>query len=44
LAPGFAGLYQINVLVPTAVAPGNAVSLVLSISGAQSNSVTIAVQ
>jgi uncharacterized protein (TIGR03437 family) len=44
LAPGFAGLYQVNALVPAAVTPGNAVSLVLSIGGVQSNLVTIAVQ
>jgi uncharacterized protein (TIGR03437 family) len=44
LAPGFAGLYQVNVLVPASVTPGNAVSVVLSIAGLQSNTVTIAVQ
>jgi len=44
LAPGFAGLYQVNALVPIAVTPGSAVSLVMAISGFQSNTVTIAVQ
>jgi uncharacterized protein (TIGR03437 family) len=44
LAPGFVGLYQVNAQVSTSVTPGSAVSLVLSISGVQSNSVTIAVQ
>ncbi len=44
LAPGFAGLYQVNVLVPTSVTPGSAVSVVMSIAGVQSNTVTIAVQ
>ena len=38
------GLYQVNVLVPTGVIPGNAVPVVLNIGGVVSNTVTIAVQ
>lgn len=44
LAPTFVGLYQINVQVPAAVAPGNTVPLIVSIGGATANAVTIAVQ
>jgi len=51
LAPGFAGLYQVNVQVPQSVIPGNAVPVVLSYFGpggigtaVTSNTVTIAVQ
>jgi len=44
LTPGFAGLYQVDVQVPLTVAGGNAVQVVLSIGGATSNTVTIAVQ
>lgn len=44
LAPGFVGLYQVNVRVPTGVAPGSAVPVVLTTGGATSNTVTIAVR
>jgi uncharacterized protein (TIGR03437 family) len=44
LAPEFAGLYQVNAVVPPAALSGDNVSLVLSIGGVQSNTVTIAVQ
>jgi len=44
LAPGFAGLYQVNALVPDDAPLGNSVSLVISIGGVQSNTVTIAIQ
>ncbi len=44
LAPGFAGLYQVNAVVPAAALSGDAVNLVISIGGVQSNTVTIAVQ
>jgi uncharacterized protein (TIGR03437 family) len=44
LAPGFAGLYQVNVLVPTSINPGSAVPVVLSMGAVPSNTVTIAVQ
>jgi len=43
LAPGYAGLYQVNVLVPASVAAGSAVPVWISIGGANSNTVTIAV-
>lgn len=44
LAPGFAGLTQVNVRVPTNVQPGSAVPLKMSAGEATSNTVTIAVQ
>jgi uncharacterized protein (TIGR03437 family) len=44
LAPGFVGLYQVNVQVPDSAPTGAAVPVVLTIGGASSNSVTIAVQ
>jgi uncharacterized protein (TIGR03437 family) len=44
LAPTLVGLYQVNVLVPASVSPGNTVPVVLSVGGAASNGVTIAVQ
>ncbi|MCZ6489067.1 MAG: SMP-30/gluconolactonase/LRE family protein, partial [Acidobacteria bacterium] len=44
LAPGFVGLYQVNVEVPQGVSPGAAVPLMLTISGVPSNTVTIAVE
>jgi uncharacterized protein (TIGR03437 family) len=44
LAPGFAGLYQVNAVVPDTVASGDNINLVLSIGGVQSNTVTIAIQ
>jgi len=44
LAPGFVGLYQVNALMPAGIAPGTATSLILSIGGVQSNTVTIATQ
>ena len=44
LAPGFVGLYQVNALVPAGVAPGSAVPVKISVGGATSNTVTIAVQ
>jgi len=43
LAPGYVGLYQVNVLVPGTVSAGSAVQVSLSIGGATSNTVTIAV-
>jgi uncharacterized protein (TIGR03437 family) len=43
LAPGFVGLYQVNVKVPDGAAPGNAVPVVLTIGGATSNTATIAI-
>ena len=45
LAPGFPGLYQVNVQVPNGVAAGDEVPVVLSLPGAASdNSVTLAVR
>ena len=43
LAPGFVGLYQINVQVPPGLTPG-VVPLVISVSQAHSNEVKIMVQ
>jgi uncharacterized protein (TIGR03437 family) len=43
LAPGFAQLYQVNVVIPTGLPSGNAV-LTLSMGGQQSAPVTISVQ
>ena len=42
LAPGYVGLYQVNVVVPNAQLNGSVLPVVLSIGGAQSNVVTIA--
>lgn len=44
LAPGYVGLYQVNVQVPQGVAAGDAVPVVLSIGANFSNSVTISVR
>jgi len=44
LAPTFAGVYQVNAVVPTDVSPGNAVPVVISMGSTTSNTVTIAVQ
>jgi uncharacterized protein (TIGR03437 family) len=44
LAPGFAGLYQINVQVPVGAPAGAEVPIVLTIGGAVSNAATIAVE
>ncbi len=44
LAPGTVGEYQINVSIPANAPTGSAVPLTLSIGGATSNTVTIAVQ
>jgi uncharacterized protein (TIGR03437 family) len=44
LAPGFAGLYQVNVQIPSSVTSGGAVTLTLSQQGIASNAVTIAIQ
>lgn len=44
LAPTLVGLYQVSVLVPSGVVPGSAVPVFLTIGGAASNAVTIAVQ
>lgn len=44
LAPGYVGLYQVNALVPASVASGSEVPVVISMPGADSNTVTIVVQ
>jgi uncharacterized protein (TIGR03437 family) len=43
LAPGFVGLYQVNVEVPADAPTGDAVPLQLSIAGVSSNTVTVAI-
>ena len=44
LSPGFAGLYQIDAIVPTGVTPGNQVPVVVSIAGQTGPPATIAVK
>jgi uncharacterized protein (TIGR03437 family) len=44
LAPGYVGLYQVNVQVPANCPTGDAVPVALSVEGVSSNQVTIAVQ
>ena len=44
LAPGFVGLYQVNVQVPENAPTGDAVDVVLTIGGVTFNTVTIAVE
>ncbi|OFW40135.1 MAG: hypothetical protein A3J28_06665 [Acidobacteria bacterium RIFCSPLOWO2_12_FULL_60_22] len=44
LAPGFVGLYQVNVTIPAGVAPDPEVPLVLLQNGVPSNNVTLAVR
>jgi uncharacterized protein (TIGR03437 family) len=44
LAPGFAGLYQANIIVPTGITPGSAVPLIITEAGQSSAPVTVAVQ
>jgi len=44
LAPGFIGLYQVNVRLPASAPSGDAVGVSLWIGGAESNVVTIAVE
>jgi uncharacterized protein (TIGR03437 family) len=44
LAPGYAGLYQVNVPIPGATAPGLGVSLTLKEGGQLSNTVSVALE
>ena len=44
LAPGFVGLYQVNAVVPLNAPVGDAVAVTVSVSGAVSNSATIAIR
>ncbi len=43
LAPGFVGLYQVNVQVPSGVPPGTQ-EVEIIINGVASNTITLAVQ
>jgi len=44
LAPGFPGLYQVNVAIPASVAPGSGLPLILKVAGQTSNVVKLALQ
>jgi minor extracellular serine protease Vpr len=44
LAPGQIGMYQVNAFVPAGVAAGSSVAVTISMGGAVSNEVTIAVK
>jgi uncharacterized protein (TIGR03437 family) len=44
LAPGFAGLYQVNVQIPPGAPAGDAIPVVLTVGAAVSNVATIAIQ
>jgi uncharacterized protein (TIGR03437 family) len=44
LAPAYVGLYQVNVQVPAGLAANSSAPVMISIEGANSNTVTIAVQ
>jgi uncharacterized protein (TIGR03437 family) len=44
LAPGFLGLYQVNIAIPAATAPGLVLSLSLQQGGVSSNTVPVAIQ
>jgi uncharacterized protein (TIGR03437 family) len=44
LTPGFAGLYQVNAVVPSGITTGDAVPVVLSVAGQTSPAVTMAVR
>ncbi len=44
LAPGFAGLYQLNVVVPASATPGPAIPVAISTNGAYLDQVTIAIK
>jgi len=44
LAPGWVGLYQVNVIIPAATPPGLGIPLSLKVGGQQSNSVFLALQ
>jgi uncharacterized protein (TIGR03437 family) len=43
-APGTVGVFQVNVEIPPGIPAGNAVPVTMSLSGATSNTVTIALQ
>jgi uncharacterized protein (TIGR03437 family) len=44
LTPGYAGLYQVNAVVPAGIATGDAVPVAVSVTGQTSPAVTIAVR
>jgi len=44
IAPGFAGLYQVDVVVPAGVAPGDEIPLVITMPAGDRDSATIAVR
>ena len=44
LAPGFAGLYQVNVIIPSGVMTSSAASLVISVAGQSSPSTPIPIK
>jgi uncharacterized protein (TIGR03437 family) len=44
LAPGFAGLYQVNAIVPSGITPASGVDLAITVSGQASQPVTIGVR
>ena len=44
LAPGFAGLYQVNAVVPSGITPSPAAPLIITVAEQSSPAVTIAVQ
>lgn len=43
LAPGFVGLYQVNVQIPETAPVGDTIELVVSVNGMDSNTVTLAI-
>ena len=43
LVPGFTGLYQVNVVVPSGVAPGDAVPIIITVADRPGPAVTLAV-
>ena len=44
LSPGFAGLYQVNVLVPAGIGANDAAPVIVSVAGQSSPPVTMAVR
>jgi hypothetical protein len=44
LAPGFAGIYQINVQIPASAPVGDDVPITLSVAGSTTSSATISIQ